>query len=339
MLIMKEWLNNVKSSIENRDYVLMICLVSIVLYVLSLFMHTGIGVETGREDFPGWFCLMMGWLTIFIIPYFLLWISNYVFLYTVVKLVKKKITGRIVVFIFVSFILTLGYICIHRYSWKSDYRNYACYVWSLSYMLVLWASVIEWLKDTNSFIRNIWVNVFFALFGIGILVALVSERKYYNDLLGESINPNIEVYRRNYKGVYYAFSTRLFSESEFDYLEGADADSMVILNDQFAKDHKHVWNYNELMKGVDVKTFTVSKTGVPKDKNHVYIYTYISEENTSRYIPMSDSIDIATAEYFIPNDDTTLVFYDDDWIRDSRHVFHNGHLLQGANPKTFKKQD
>lgn len=336
---MREWFHNVKSAIENRDYVLMICFMSIVLYVLSLFMHTGIGVETGSEDFPGWFCLTMGWLTILIIPYFLLWISNYIFLYTVVKLIKKKITGRIVVFIFISFILTLAYICIHRYSWKSDFRNYACYVWSLSYMLALWASVIEWFKEPHSFIRNIWINVFFTLIGTGMLVAFASEWKYYNDLRGESINPNFEVYRRNSKGVYYALCTRLLSESGLIYLEGANADSVVVLSAQFAKDHKHVWHYAELVKGVDVNTFTVSKTGVPKDRNHVYIYTYISEENASRFIPMSDSIDIATAEYFIPNNDTTFVFYDDDWIRDSCHVFHNGHLIHGANPATFKKPD
>ena len=238
--------------------------------------------------------------------------------------------------IFISFILTIIYIFIHRFSWEHDYRNYACYFWSLSYMVALWASLLEWVKGENPTKGRIVIHVLFTIFGIGILGLLSSELKYYHDLYGKSINPDIEEYRINNKGVYYTFHTKLLKESYIDYLKGANADSMVVLSKEFAKDNKHVWNDFRLVKNVDVATFTVSKTGVPKDQEHVYWRRYFERERGSRYVPVSRYIDVATAEYFIQSDNNSWREYDEKWIRDSHHVFLNGCMLRGIDVETFK---
>ena len=49
---MKGLLRFVKLAIVNKDYARLLCFASIILYVVSLPMHTGIGVETGTEDLP-----------------------------------------------------------------------------------------------------------------------------------------------------------------------------------------------------------------------------------------------------------------------------------------------
>ena len=333
---MKGLLRFVKLAIVNKDYARLLCFASIILYVISLPMHTGIGVETGHEDLTGLWCLTMGWISFIVLPYFVLWISNLIFIYTVFQLCRKKISGRILVLIFISFILTIIYIFIHRFSWEHDYRNYACYFWSLSYMVALWASLLEWVKGENPTKGRIVIHVLFTIFGIGILGLLSSELKYYHDLYGKSINPDIEEYRINNKGVYYTFHTKLLKESYIDYLKGANADSMVVLSKEFAKDNKHVWNDFRLVKNVDVATFTVSKTGVPKDQEHVYWRRYFERERGSRYVPVSRYIDVATAEYFIQSDNNSWREYDEKWIRDSRHVFLNGCMLRGIDVETFK---
>ena len=79
-------------------------------------------------------------------------------------------------------------------------------------------------------------------------------------------------------------------------------------------------------------------TGVPKDKNHVYWRRLFERERTSRYVPVSHYIDIATAEYFIMEDNKYYKGeYDDDWLRDSCHVFYCGCMLRGIDAETFKK--
>ena len=334
---MKGLFRFVKLAIVKKDYARLLCFASIILYVVSLPMHTGIGVETGTEDLPGYGCLLMGWISFIVPPYFVLWISNLIFIYTVYQLWKKKISERTLVLIFVSFISTIIYIFFHRFSWEHDYRNYACYIWSLSYMIALWASVLEREKGEISTKGKMWIHVIFIVFGIGILGLLSSERKYYHDLCGKSINPDIEEYRINNKGVFYTSDTDLLQERDMYYLEGANADSMVVLSKEFAKDNKHVWNDFRLVKDVDVATFTVSKTGVPKDKEHVYYLCFFDKERGSRYVPVSRSIDVATAEYFIEGDVRSWSEYDEDWIRDSRHVFYNGCMLRGIDVETFKK--
>ena len=334
---MKDFFRYVKEDIVNKDYARLLCFASIILYVLSLTMHTGIGGYSRREDWLGYGCLLFGWLSFMDTSYFILWISNLIFIYTVYKLCKKKISKRTLVLIFISFLSTIIYIFYHRYGWEQEFRNYACYIWSLSYMLALWASVLEWVKGEIPASGRKWINVLFTVFGIGILGLFSSELKYYHDLYGKSIHPDIEEYRINNKGVFYTSDGSLVQECLINYLEGANADSMVVLNKQYAKDNKHVWHYYDIVKDVDVATFTVSKTGVPKDKDHVYLQSYSSY---SRLIPVSHYIDVATAEYFIhiiQPDNNSLSDYDEDWIRDSRHVFLEGFILRGIDVETFKR--
>ena len=340
---MKGLLRFVKLAIVNKDYARLLCFASIILYVVSLPMHTGIGVETGTEDLPGWNCVMMGVicfpLMLLMYPlYFVLWITNLVFIYTVYQLCRKKVSDRTLVLIAISFVLTIIYIFYHRLSWEHDYRNYACYVWSLSYLFALWASVLEWAKAEGAKSGKMVVHVVFCVIGIGILALLSSERKYYRELYGERIHPDVDGFRVNNKGVFYAYDTELMKDSYIDYLRGANAESMVVLNKQFAKDDRHVWCHSERVRGVDVASFTVSKTGVPKDKDHVYWRCLFERERTSRYVPVSHYIDVATAEYFIEEDNKYyLGEYDEDWLRDSCHVFYNGCMLRGIDAGSFKK--
>jgi hypothetical protein len=157
-------------------------------------------------------------------------------------------------------------------------------------------------------------------------------------LYGERIHPDVDGFRVNNKGVFYAHQTKLLTDCFINYLRGANAKSMVVLNKQFAKDDRHVWRYSERVRGVDVASFTVSKTGVPKDKNHVYWRRLFERERTPRYVPVSHYIDIATAEYFIMEDNKYYKGeYDDDWLRDSCHVFYCGCMLRGIDAETFKK--
>ena len=104
---MKGLLRFVKLAIVNKDYARLLCFASIILYVVSLPMHTGIGVETGTEDLPGWNCVMMGVicfpLMLLMYPlYFVLWITNLVFIYTVYQLCRKKVSDRTLVLIIIS---------------------------------------------------------------------------------------------------------------------------------------------------------------------------------------------------------------------------------------------
>ena len=56
----------------------------------------------------------------------------------------------------------------------------------------------------------------------------------------------ILILKNNNKGVFYTYDTELMKEPFMDYLKGANADSMVVLSKQFAKDDRHVYKGGRL---------------------------------------------------------------------------------------------
>ncbi len=66
-----------------------------------------------------------------------------------------------------------------------------------------------------------------------------------------------------------------------------------------------------LVKDVDFATFTVSKTGVPKVKDHVYYRCYFEIERGSRCISVPHYIDVTKTEYVIQSDNNSLSEYDE----------------------------
>ncbi len=90
-----------------------------------------------------------------------------------------------------------------------------------------------------------------------------------------------------------------------------------ILDKSWAKDSNHVWYGSVLITNVDAKTFKINASGIPLDKNNVYIFNY---DNSNTIIkPAKSHIDKETVEYFIYR----LGERQDEWMRDKDYVYFN----------------
>lgn len=123
---------------------------------------------------------------------------------------------------------------------------------------------------------------------------------------GHRINKRFHTYFENRWGIYYIsveHSLALINHGTFRYLTDADEKTFVVLNEEWAKDKEHVWHMEEEISGVDVASFHIDKSGLAKDRYHVFI----------DYGPSSCGIDVNSAEYFM-GDDTR-------WMRDKYNVY------------------
>lgn len=311
------------------------CIVSAVLYAISCFMPTGIGVETGSENLPGWACVAFGFLTIIIPPYIPCWLSNFMYYYALALTFREKKLERAFKYAGIAFVISAIYIVVNFFTEKEECRfpNYACYIWSLSYFVLLWGIMRQ--KLLNSELFRSWAAVLHVFGGIvsAVLIwGLLHVSTKYDTFAGAPIDSRFEQYRKNDKGVFYTWS----AEHPYpDYLKDVNMDAFVVLSNEFAKDDKHAWNHDELMRHVDPATLYVGETGILKDAKHVYCWSGDGKGNAD-YRPIEDEIDVASAEYFMKDDSgSSLHEYNLDWIRDSKHTYYRGRMVE-ADPLTLK---
>lgn len=147
---------------------------------------------------------------------------------------------------------------------------------------------------------------------------------------GNKVDPRFDTYYKNYKGIYYLSTTNPFIMMEvgvhWAYLEDVDEDSFVVFSNSWAKDATHVWLRGKVLDYIDVETFHVNETGVPVDKDNVYVYGNYS------YIPSRSGIDPATAEYFVDS----LGLLETHWMRDKDYVYYNEERVD-VDRKSFAK--
>ena len=164
---------------------------------------------------------------------------------------------------------------------------------------------------------NKWVKIF-------IIIALILwVRMYFSADFpiprGRCINADkSKYYFKNIKGVYYIsveHSLNLIEFGYWGYLKDVDYNSLVILDSDLAKDKNTVWSGCDVLQGADVASFHIDKSGLAKDRFHVYVYNHDSYKHKMH--PTGCGIDVETAEYFVfkhNNQDWT-------WLRDNKHVY------------------
>ncbi len=133
---------------------------------------------------------------------------------------------------------------------------------------------------------------------------------------GTKVCFDYNTYYRNVRGIYYIsvdHALQLIEHGHWGYLKDVDEETFAILDDNWAKDTLHVWYQDEEVKTADPASFYVDKSGLPKDKNHVYVY----DAESSRYRPIRCGIDVYTAEKFVYKHDGQ----DWTWVRDKDFVY------------------
>ena len=297
-------------------------------------MTTGIGVETGSENLPGWACVAFGFLTIIMPLYIPCWLSNFMYYYALALTFREKKLDRAFKFAGIAFLISAIFIVVHIFTEKDDcrYPNYACYIWSLSYFVLLWGIMRQ--KLLNSEFFRSWataLHVFGCVVSLILILGLANVNAKFDVFAGTPIDPRFEHYLKNDKGVYFTLLEHHPHEFTMDYLGGVNLDALQVLSNNFAKDDRHVWYHEKVMKHVDPATFHLGKNGTPKDANHVY-YWYRDGKGVSEYRPVEDGVDVATAEYFVKIENS-LHEYDEEWIRDSKHMYYMGRRIDDDSVK------
>lgn len=149
---------------------------------------------------------------------------------------------------------------------------------------------------------------------------------------GNKVNSDYYTYYKNFRGIYYIsveHSLALINRGHWGYLENADKSTFTVLDDNWAKDARHVWFGDKLIEDVDVPTFHISASGVPVDKNNVYIRDFSDSNTTIK--PSESGIDVETAEYFVYR----VGARQHEWMRDKDNVYHYDKKVD-VDRNTFK---
>lgn len=123
-------------------------------------------------------------------------------------------------------------------------------------------------------------------------------------------------YYKNAIGIYYIsvdHPLALINHGHWGYLDGADEETFVVLDGCWAKDKNAVWYEDRIMRSADVSSFHIDKSGLPKDRNSVFVY----DPEMGRYRPTTCGIDVRTAEYFVHKRNG----HDGSWMRDKDFVY------------------
>ena len=307
------------------------CIVSAVLYAISCMMPTGIGVETGSENLKGYMCVLLGWLTFMWPPYLPCWVSNFMYMYALSLTYKGWRPDRAFFLSFISFLITVIYIYVNFFIESIDYPNYACYIWSLSYFVLFWGILLQKAKSSKNGSWNKTINSAGVIVSLLLLFGLVRINVKYDTWRGTPVDARYYGYYKTDKGVYFTLSKHHPHEFNMDYLGGVNLDALQVLSNNFAKDDRHVWYHEKVMKHADPATFHLGKNGTPKDANHVY-YWYRDGKGVSEYRPVEKGVDVATAEYFVKIENS-LHEYDEEWIRDSKHMYYMGRRIDDDSVK------
>ena len=135
---------------------------------------------------------------------------------------------------------------------------------------------------------------------------------------GKRICSNYSTYYKNWRGIYYIsveHVLNLINFGHWGYLKDVNEETFIILYDNWAKDKKHVWYQDKIIETADAVSFSVDKSGLPKDKDHVFVY----DVDMSSFRPSYCNIDVASAEHFVYKGDGQ----DWTWIRDKDFVYHD----------------
>ena len=135
---------------------------------------------------------------------------------------------------------------------------------------------------------------------------------------GTRVCADYSTYYKNLRGIYYISVEHALSLIEYGhwgYLMNVDQATFAVLDDNWAKDKNQVWYQDRIVKAADAASFAVDKSGLPKDKHHVFVY----DADMCNFRPSKCNMDVATAEYFVFNKDGQ----DWTWIRDRNHVYYD----------------
>lgn len=115
-------------------------------------------------------------------------------------------------------------------------------------------------------------------------------------------------------GGYAADRTHIFYEGEL--LEGADAETFEVLNAMAAKDKNHVYHRGKVIGNIDAATVRAFEDG----------YDYLIDKDRVYYI--FEPIETIDRESF--------TYLGGGYIKDKRNVYHDGSIIDGADPETFE---
>ena len=110
----------------------------------------------------------------------------------------------------------------------------------------------------------------------------------------------------------------------------------------WAKDSKCGYYDSTHIEGIDYETFKSAGTFVAKDKNHVYRFGKVlplADPETFEEIEggyMKDKDRVWYMDSIMPDAEGKSVESSWSYAWDSKHVWYNGRLLKGADPKTFE---
>ena len=133
---------------------------------------------------------------------------------------------------------------------------------------------------------------------------------------GTKVCADYSSYYKNWNGIYYISVDNvlnLITHGHWGYLKGVEEENFTVLDDNWAKDLNTVWYMDRVIKSADVASFYVDKSGLAKDKNHVYVY----DTDISCFRPTKCNINVQTAEYFVHKQNSL----DLSWMRDKDFVY------------------
>lgn len=135
---------------------------------------------------------------------------------------------------------------------------------------------------------------------------------------GTRVCHDYSTYYENWRGVYYIsveHVLNLINFGHWGYLKDVDRETFVILDDNWAKDKNHVWYQDKIVETADAASFNVDKSGLPKDKRHVFVY----DADICNFRPTRCGIDVPTAECFVFKNNGQ----DWTWMRDKNFVYYD----------------
>ncbi len=110
----------------------------------------------------------------------------------------------------------------------------------------------------------------------------------------------------------------------------ANPTTFITLSNEFAKDNKQVFYKGKLLEGADAETFHLNETGVPLDKNHVFVFI----EKFFTYVPSSLNLDKNTVRKLYPNQIETSA--QRDLLQDKNGVY-SGNMKLPVDSSSFRK--
>ncbi len=157
------------------------------------------------------------------------------------------------------------------------------------------------------------------LIGIAVLCGLMMILSLFLNVpipRGSKVDNRYYTYYQNFIGIYYisvenAFA--LYNHGSWGYLKDVDKESFKVLSYSWAKDKNHVWHGDDVFENVDVNSFHINESGVPVDRDHVYVWN-----DDYEWVPSQSGIDPKTAEYFISQEYS----YRYNWLRDKDNVYY-----------------